>query len=165
MVTESKGKNTDYSASAVKLVNPPQIKEWLEGQNNRMIDLANLQEKIDACIPVELKAELECLQKEVAAEVEAIKGWIDQEGSYQDLNLGWYAVKQREVSKTYNAEPFEVRYPEYSRAVIIKAVDVTKLTGLIKGGLINEEDLKKESPGGYPAVITEKEAFSYIIKV
>ena len=79
-------------------------------------------------------------------------------GSYQDLDKGWYAVKQRKVSKSYNAEAFEKTYPQFAPAVIIKTVDTTKLNGLIKGGLLAEDDLVDVH------IIKESESFAYIIK-
>ena len=72
---------------------------------------------------------------------------------------GWYALKQRKVSKSYKPEPFEKAYPQFAPAVIIKAIDTSKLTGLIKGGLVNEAQLEADG------VLVCTESFAYIIRV
>lgn len=158
-------KNTDYSASAVKMCNPGTIGANLASMDMLHNRLIEVQAEINGYIPAELTCEEDSIQKEITRLTGVIKDLVDLEGSYQDLSEGWYAVKQRKVSKSYNVDIFEQKYPQFAPAIIIKAIDTAKLTGLIKGGLINAEDLKKESPGGYPAVITEKESFVYIIKV
>lgn len=158
-------KNTDYSASAVKMVNPPEVQSMLETYHLTATRVKELQAKMDALIPQNLKDELTAEVLTMGAEVDSIKDVINQLGSYQDLDKGWYAVKQRKVSVTYNAGIFEELYPAFAPAIIIKAVDTTKLKGLIKGGLITEEELRKPlSSKGGASVITESESFAYIIK-
>ena len=163
-------KNTDYSASAVKMVNPPEIQSMLETYHLTANRVKELQTKIDALIPQNLKDELNAEVLMMGAEVDSIKDVINQLGSYQDLDKGWYAVKQRKVSKSYNAEAFEKTYPQYAPAIIIKAVDTTKLNGLLKGGLITEQDLRKRMPAfaedtvGNDPIMHESESFAYIIK-
>ena len=150
--------NIDYSKSAVNLTNPRELKDALGAQGERMLDLARLQEKIDACVPSELKVELANLQKEIVAENEGIRGYIDTLGSYQNVEAGMYAVKQRKVSISYDPQVFRAQYPDYAPAVIKETVDGTKLNGLIKGGLLTQEDLEKKG------VSTKSESFAYIIK-
>ena len=151
-------KNTDYSASAVKMVNPPETHTLLGELKNLKADLLVLNEQVDALIPQELRDRIEICQKWIIEKEVDIRLAVDMFGSYQDLDKGWYAVKQRKVSKSYNAEKFEAIYPQYSPAVIIKAVDTTKLNGLIKGGLITNDELILH------AITKETESFAYIIK-
>jgi hypothetical protein len=153
-------KNTDYSASAVNLCNPPEVGEVLRGQIARQLTLKQLKQQADDCVPEELRQKIQALGDEIVKENDGLREYIDTFGSYQDLELGIYAVKQRTVSKSYNAVAFERIYPQYAPAVIIKAVDTTKLNGLIKGGLLNEDDLKHPDMG----VIKETESYRYIIK-
>jgi hypothetical protein len=152
-------KNIDYSNSAVRLVNPDAVKRGLEILRSSQDKLIEIQAQINEFIPAALTMEEERLKKEISQETEILRGLIDAEGSYQDFDKGWYGVKQRKVSKTYNPGIFEINYPQFAPAIIIKAVDVTKLNGLIKGGLVSEDTLKRMS------VIEEKESYSYIIKV
>jgi small-conductance mechanosensitive channel len=160
MTQETKTKkNTDYSASAVNLCNPASIEiklNTLEQYNGQLLDL---QGKMDACIPNELKSELSNVTACIAELNKQIREDIEASGSYQDLTLGWYAVKQRKTSKSSNAEPFEKNYPQFAPAVIVKAVDTTKLNGLIKGGLLDEARLEADG------VLKITESFVYIIKV
>lgn len=164
MVTETK-QNMDYSNSAVNLTNSTKLDIDLEVLDRYQKEKATIEESIQSLIPQDLKDTLLNTERCIDEITRIIKEGIESSGSYQNLEKGWYAVKQRKVSKSYDAFAFEERYPQFAPAIIIKAVDTAKLTGLIKGGLISEADLKKESPGGFPAVITEKESFSYIIKV
>lgn len=161
MTTEIKRKNTDYSNSAVKMCNPATIQTALHGLALLESELASIQEEIKNYIPAELMNQEAGVQMAIESTKNLIKGMIDSDGSYQDLSAGWYAVKQRKVSRSYNPTAFERNYPEFASAVIVKAVDTVKLNGLIKGGLLNEDNLKNPDVG----VITETESYSYIIKV
>ena len=151
-------KNTDYSASAVKLCNPESIGFLLAQYHAELAAIQTLNDEIQKLIPKELTDKIAEYQKSHSeCEVE-LRKVIEEQGSYQDLEKGWYAVKQRKVSKSYNAEKFEAIYPQYSPAVIIKAVDTTKLNGLIKGGLLTENYLKTLD------IIHESESFAYVIR-
>ena len=151
-------KNTDYSASAVKMVNPPEIKILLGELQKLKADMLILNEQVDALIPQELRDRIEICQKWIIEKELDIRLAVDMFGSYQDLEQGQYAIKQRKISKSYDAQKFEAIYPQYSPAVIIKAVDTTKLNGLIKGGLITNDELILH------AITKETESFAYIIK-
>jgi hypothetical protein len=151
-------KRTDYTKSAVNLCNPEQIKGMLQYLSEITKGKVELEGKIQALIPQVLKDTLTEAEKEIMQVQNDINLAINEHGSYQDLEAGLYAVKQRKVSKSYDASLFETAYPQFAPAVIIKAVDTGKLAGLIKGGLLDEAQLKA---GG---IIQEKETFSYIIK-
>ena len=151
-------KNTDYSASAVNLKNPQEVLVEMVKLKGLYDNLLVLQNQLETYIPKELKDRIEICQKYISEQNAQVRLSVDTFGSYQDLEQGWYAVKQRKVSKSYNAEAFEKTYPQFAPAVIIKAVDTTKLNGLIKGGLIDEPLLKGSG------IIKESESFAYIIK-
>ncbi len=159
MVTETRAKKyNDYSASAVNLCNPETVEVLITALSN-ITELRNaLEEKAQALIPDEIKENLKKADDKITELQQQIKEAVDTHGSFQDLAIGWYAVKQRKVSKSYDASLLETAYPQYAPAVIIKAVDTTKLTGLIKGGLLDEAQLKAGN------IIQEKESFAYVIK-
>lgn len=159
MENEIKKKNVDYSNSAVNLVNPDSVKIGLDSILILRDKLIEVQAKINECIPAELTLIENNLKAEMDRQITDLKGYIELDGSYQDLDRGWYAVKQRKVSKSYDAAVFKLAYPLYAPAVIIETMDTVKLGGLIKGGLIKEADLKTNG------VVEEKETFNYIIKV
>jgi len=151
-------KNTDYSASAVKMVNDLNLQIDLTAYHGLSAQIEGLKAKIDAVIPQEMKDQLSSWETQLNACTQAVKADIETYGSYQDLELGWYAVKQRAVSKSYDAKVFKDIYPQFSPAVIVETVNEKALSGLIKGGLITEADLKTIG------VIKESESYRYIIK-
>jgi hypothetical protein len=148
----------DYSKSAVNLCNPGVIEIKLFKYRELQSERDTIQDKIKSLVPQELQNELELKESSLNTLNQEIKASIDELGSYQNLDNGMTAVKQRKVSKSYDAEKFDSVYPDYSKAVIVKAIDTTKLAGLIKGGLIKEEELKSKS------ILKETETFAYIIK-
>ncbi|MFA5377223.1 MAG: hypothetical protein WC455_15845 [Dehalococcoidia bacterium] len=149
--------NPDYSDSAVNLVNPSEVKEALLAQKNRLLDLAKLQEKIDNCIPAELSAELECLQQEIAAEDKGIRGYIDTFGSYQDVENGHYALKQRAVTVSYDPKAVHQHLETaLVAACIVESVDKATVEALVKAGRITGEQQK--------AISQEKETYRFVIR-
>ncbi len=148
----------DYLKSAVNLCNPKEVEVLLTKYTEVRKALDNLSEKAQAFIPKEIVDNISLANEELNKLNTEIRQAIDQFGSYQDLENEVYGVKQRKVSRAYDALVFDVAYPEYSKAVIIKAVDTTKLNGLIKGNLIKEDELREKG------ILKETEAYSYIIK-
>lgn len=153
-------KNTDYSKSAVNLCNPVTIGEKPEL-------LAGLNDTCDALI-AERNALIDGLEvnvkiKELSEKINTIRDEIREEvellGSYQNLDNGWYAIKQRKESLTYNVKKVKLNpaFNKYTDAVIIETVDKGKLEGLVKGGLISAEDAR--------ACADVSESFVFIIKV
>jgi hypothetical protein len=159
METEAKKRNIDYSNSAVNLINPELLGELLESLKYQEIELQELRDKANSYIPAETLSAIEQMNMAVNDSRALITKTIESLGSYQNLDLGFYAIKQRKVSKSYDPDVFKLAYPMFAPAVIIEAVDTVKLNGLVKGGLITEESLKTNG------VITEKESFQFIIKV
>lgn len=151
-------KAIDYTNSAVNLNNSPNLKERLDYLRSYKNTLQILQSQAESYIPAKAKEAIKVTSERIETLHQEILTLIETEGSYQDLQNGLYAIKQRKVSKSYDPAMFEASFPMFAPAVIIKAVDEKKLQGLIKGGLINEQDLKTLG------VTTEKESFAYIIK-
>jgi len=149
-------KRADYSNSAESLINPPEIGEKLKELYQAQQDV-KLQEEL--LREIATYQHLKTSEQKVADLTAQIKDMIDAQGSYQDLEQGYYAVKYRRVSKAYEAEPFIKAYPQFVPAVIINSVNTQALQGLIKGGLITEEDLKRN--------LVQKESinYAYVVKV
>jgi hypothetical protein len=155
-MTEPKAKkNPDYSESAVKLTNPESLKTAMENYHAVVFTARKLEEELETTETykklVEVNARLNAWEKE-------IKILIEQDGSYQDIEKGVYAVKQRRISYQYDAAFFAEKFPNFAPAVIKQIVDITKLNGLLKGGLIKMEELLKSR------VAQENETYAYIIK-
>lgn len=140
MLEERKKKNPDYESSAVKLVNSPQIRDFLVIIRETESTLIAQRAIAEACIPIEVKTRIAELEQAVNTQREGMKKLIDEFGSYQDIENGYYAVKQ--MRKTVAYEPKLVRDnldEKLAGMVIIEAVDKTKLAGLVKGGFITQE--------------------------
>jgi hypothetical protein len=151
--------NIDYSKSAVNLSNSVVLSVELDQLQNLEQQGEAINNQISSLIPQALIDMQDQNTELIAKKHDEIKLLIETCGSYQNLEKGWYGIKQRKVSKSYNALEFEKNYPSFAPAVIIKAVNTTALNGLIKGGLITEDHLKGLG------ITEEKETFQYIIKV
>jgi len=150
-------KNPDYSASAVMLTNPPQVEECVLAQRVRIAKLATLEEQAQALIPESLKTEITNLQREISVEDKGIRGFIDTFGSFQDVELGLYGVKQKRESIAYKPELVRQYAPsKVASFVIIESVDSKGLDALLKAGQITPEVARQCGE--------VKESFAYIIK-
>jgi len=150
-------KVADYSKSAENLVNPSEVKELLNQLHQKEKDKEEFE--------VELKEQCADLVLSIADTGQAItelqkqiKEAVEQFGSYQDLEAGDYAVKYRRVSKSYDAEEFAQFFDKFAPAVIIQTVNEKALEGLIKGGLITEQELKNTG------VLKEDTKYAYVIR-
>ncbi len=148
----------DYTASAVKLCNPYPVESLLKTFHSEQDRLTELQKQADTLIPTDLKEQIIKTQESIATLSQTLRKTVDELGSYQDLGRGWYAVKQRKLSKSYLADPFERTYPQFAMAVIVRTIDTTKLNGLIKGGLLEEARLEADG------VLKITESYAYIIR-
>ena len=148
-------KNPDYSKTAVKLTNPKEVAEALA----ILQDLKSRASELDALLRDNPLYRESLAQHDLILDQEAsIKAAIDDFGSYQDQELGLYAVKYARQSKEYHAEPFELYFPQFAPAVIVKAVNTRAIEGLLKGGLLTEVGLTKIG------VLTTKETYAYVIR-
>ena len=151
-------KNPDYSASAVNLTNPIDALNYLKNLHSFKVELDEVETAITMATPMELLTKRAKLQNDIENIMGGIKVVIDNQGSYQDTELGLYAVKQLKRTKLYSATNFESCFPEYAAAVLTKSINVPVLEGLIKGNLLSEEGLRRAH------IIEDKESFAYIIK-
>lgn len=133
---------TDYSKTAIQLNNPNEVLglllAWDKARQAYIIAAAEY-DKACANLP-EAKAYNEAVNAADKAR-EAVKEAIDRAGSYQDITVGLYALKQGRTGITYDPAKVRERLPMYADAVIEEAVDGTKIHGLRKGKLITDEDL------------------------
>ena len=150
-------KNTDYSNSAVKLTNPPEIKELILKYREEQNQIKVLEEQIQSLIPQELKDRLEIANKYLSETNGNIRKAIDELGSFQDIEAGYYAIKQKRESITYIPELVRQYAPsKVASFVLIESVDVKGMEAMIKTGQITQEDSKKCGE--------VKETYAYIIK-
>jgi len=150
-------KNPDYTQSAWKLTNSEVVAGLMLELRQVQAQIAITNEEIKNSIPSELTFKLDGLQGRLSGLDKDIRQAIDQHGSYQDFDNGIYAVKQRRESITY--QPMLVRrlLPEnVASLVLVESVDTKKLDGLIKGGIVTQEQAK--------ACGEVKETYAYIIK-
>lgn len=147
-------KKIDYTNSAVNLCNPPELKSLLT-------NLARLKQRETACREALQKTALytqfAISQNDTKECEDALKAAIEAHGSYQDLNAGDYAIKQKKLSVTYIASKVREFLRTYADAVIEEVVSKPKLEGLRKGGLVSQADLDR--------CADTTESFAYIIKV
>jgi hypothetical protein len=148
-------KNTDYSKSAVSLTDSQEVKDAYERYKAAMGAVELLQTEI-AATPTYQR-----LQKEVAEAgelLEVVKQMVKDNGGFQDVVAGHYALQQRRVSKSYNADVFAKFFPEYTPQVLMTAVNVPALEDLVKEGKVSEAALLMNG------VITTKESLAFVIK-
>lgn len=134
-------KAPDYSNSAENLCNPLGVKELLDRLHQEQTILNTFNEELKTN-NAELFGQIEDCTKRIADLTANIKSAVEAQGSYQNIEAGDYAVKYRRVSKSYDAEHFQSAFPQFVPAVIVPTVNVDALKGLIKGGLITEDELK-----------------------
>lgn len=147
-------RNPDYSASAVNLCNPPELQEALKERQSFTSYIANLKALLETYPEWE---ELNKAEQRLADHDQYIRQVINQYGSYQDVEQGWYALKQCKKSIIYKPElTQEVLEPKLASLVIVESVDSKALDGLVKGGLITPEQQRMCGE--------IKETFAYIIK-
>ncbi len=150
-------KNPDYSGSAVMLTNPPQVMidlQAIRGLNNQM---AELQEKVKLCIPQEIKDEIAKVQAKLDEASGIIRADIETYGSYQDIDKGEYALKQKRESIIYKPELVRQYAPsKVASFVLIESVDTKALDALVKAGQLTPVEARQCGE--------VKESFAYIIK-
>ena len=147
--------NRDYSKSAENLCNPKELSDKLaayhEAQSIRERVMVRLEQTPDW-------QALRAQDKALTIIEQDIRDAIDKSGGYQDLEKGHYALKYRRVSKSYKAEQFKAGFPKFAPAVIVESINVKALEGLLKGGLITEEQLQQWR------VVEESVTYAYLVK-
>ena len=128
---------TDYSNTAIALKNPPEVLELLK---QWAVYRTHHQDCVrDASETPEAKRSLEAAEEMLKAYAR-VKAAIDQQGSYQDVGFGLYALKQQRVSTSYDPELVRKHIPDFT-AIIEEHVASDKIKGLLRGKLITEEQL------------------------
>mgnify|MGYP001616783495 CR=1 FL=1 len=148
-------KNPDYSNSAVNLCNPPEIGRKLMDYQDCQAKVRTLEANLQAIPEFQ---DLQDCQKKLAELNAQIRSMVDAQGSYQDIDNGFYAVKYVRKSKVYSVEPFKEHYPKYVPAVVVETINVKALEGLVKGGLIPEADLEMYK------VFTTDISYAYVVR-
>jgi len=151
---ENEKKKPDYSASAEKLCNPPEVGKKIAELHKAQ----NTLEILEGQRPAKLEYTVEVTQKRIADITAQVKSMVDAQGSYQDIESGEYAVKYRRMIKGYHIEPFKQAFPKYVSAVIEETINVKVLEGLFKGKVLFEGELKDIG------AITESPTFAYYIR-
>ena len=151
-------KNPDFSASAVNLTNPAIVQNYLTIYHADCQSLADLQAQAAACVPLDLQAEIRAYQEILAKDQRNLRTLIDSDGSYQDIEKGIYAIKQRKVSVSYDPHLLRTCHRVEAELVIEETVNRTKIEGLLKAKLLDAIALKAEG------ITRETETFAYIIK-
>ena len=147
-------KNPDYTQSAVSLCNPDEVYSLMLNRLLLSQRLDLLQSKL---CNSELGIAIENTEIELQKLDTEIRQAIDKFGSYQDVETGVYAVKQRRESIAYQPELVRQYAPsKVASFVLIETVDSKALDALVKAGQLTAEDARRCGE--------VKESFAYIIK-
>jgi len=138
-----KAKNPDYSESAVKLVNPPEVKglfdEWLAAKQLADEAQATLEKEIEA-LPSAVTKNV-TLSTAITARA-TLEQAIVEFGGYQDVEQGLYALQQIRKLTTYDPVKIRKHIPDFADKILVQ-VDASRLKGLLKGGLVTQEQMDK----------------------
>jgi len=150
----NKSANPDYSNSAVNLHNNPLVGHLL----SQLRTLEGLMKaKVEEFNASEIGLSIKGFGEQMSEKQAEIREAIDEHGSFQAIDQGLYAVKQRRESITYWPEVVRKRLPKFADALIEEQVKSKAMEGLVKGGLVTRE--QADDCG------TLSETFAYIIKV
>lgn len=155
---ENMKKNPDYTASAINLCNPNEVKLALIELYTAQANLVMLESKVRDLIPKELRDEVEAIRKDVTGLNQSVREAIEEHGSFQDVENGNYALQQLKKSSVYHVDPFKEHFSKHTGSVVEETINRKALEGLVKGGLIEQADLE-----GFK-VVTYDETRAFIIK-
>ena len=143
----------DYSKNAVNLCNPVEVLDLLMEYKEVKKTIADLEEKLtqESTVYRALKQR----EQDIQIVDGLLRAAIDKFGSYHDSNTDLVAIKQRRIRKAYDARRFSELFPQFAPAIIEQTVNVPSLYGLIKEGLLSEEEIAP--------CVSESETFAYII--
>ena len=143
MTTKTKV-NPDYSASAERLSNPPEVVDIYIHLRTLQADLEKVENEIQKGIPETLKVTVASLSLQIAETDKELRAAIETFGGYQWIERGEYALRQRREAIIYKPELVrENASAKVAEFVIIQAVDTKALEALHKAGQIDEETLRK----------------------
>ena len=150
-------KNPDYAASAVMLTNSPQVEGLLRELQNCQTAVSQLRNQADALVPDELKGKIQRAEEQASKLSKDIRQSIDELGSYQDIDKGWYAIKQKRESISYKPELVRQYAPsKVASFVLIESVDSKAMDAMLKSGQLTPVEARQCGE--------VKETYAYIIK-
>lgn len=150
-------KNPDYAASAVMLTNSPQVEGLLRELQNYQVAVNQLRNQADALVPDELKSKIQRAEEQASKLSKDIRQSIDEFGSYQDIDKGWYAIKQKRESISYKPELVRQYAPsKVASFVLIESVDSKAMDAMLKSGQLTPVVARQ------CGIVEEK--FAYIIR-
>ena len=149
-------KNPDYTKSAVKLVNPPEVSEALVALGELELRLED-EKQVLANQAKDQLAVVAKLDAEVAEAKSALRGLIKEKGSYQDIDAGIYGVLYTQEKHAWDLQLVKDLLPKYAEAAIQESVNHEVMKGLVQGGLVKKELM----PRLFPVVSTVN---SFIIR-
>ena len=150
----------DYTNSGVNLCNPPEVKLLIDHLHACKVALADINASIADAVPEGLRNAQAKWQKDIAETTAELRLEVEAYGGYQDIESETYALFQTRRTAQYDAlmlagGPYEKIVP----MVIEETVNVNALKGLIKGGIVSQEDLERHN------VITYKESQAFILSL
>lgn len=138
-----KPKNPDYTASAVKLTNAPEVKALLDEWQAAKQLADEAQEQMQAeLLKLPSVINFNTANDTVAEARATLEKTIIEFGGFQDIEQGLYALQQVRKLTTYDADKIRKNISKYAD-VILSGVDTVKLKGLVKGGLVTPEQVAK----------------------
>ena len=144
MESKTLKRNPDYSASAVMLTNPPQVGDLLTKHRRLGNEIEKIQGEIDHSIPQLLLDQRETVRKALSETDKLLRQAIDEFGSYQNVEYGEYALKQKRESLNYKPELVRQYAPsKVASFVLIESVDSKALDGLLKAGQLTLEQARQ----------------------
>ena len=155
--TKTEKKAPDYSQSAEKLCNPDEVRELLQKLHEEQSRLAGLEEELHKTNTA-LLHDIATTSGGIADLMKVIKGAVETHGSFQDIELEWYAVKYRRMTKGYHTEPFKKHFEKYASACVEEVINVKVMEGMIKGKVFDVNTLKDLG------VITETPSFAFYVR-
>lgn len=148
-------KKPDYTKSAENLCNPSEVGLKITELHQALATIA----QTDAVLQENETYKLLKGQEKLIIDITAqIKDMVEVQGSYQDIEAGFYAVKYRRMIKNYDTNQLKHHFPKFVELCVQETINVPALQGQVKGGLVTEEELKAKG------VITETPTYAYYIR-
>ncbi len=124
-----------------KYLNSESVLLALTAYHQCLDSIDDVTQKIEA-LATDLTTQKRRLETELGALKEIVRQKVEEHGNYFKDDEGWEARLEPRRSINYRADTFRKLYPEFAAAVIVETVDMAKVKGLLKGGLVSEEKLE-----------------------
>lgn len=147
----------DYTESADRLGDHEVVKEALRKYHEAKEEQAVLQAALEA-LDFELVTRIKAAGEKLAEAEKLVRDAVLYWGSYQNLETGDYAVRYARKSKRYDPEKLRKYHPKEAELAIMETVNVQALEGLIKGGLLDEKQLREKK------ILTEETLYVFYIR-